>query len=85
MTRKSNSGRRLLREWKIPARQAFYHRGGRFYMPLSQFPGALCDPHGYVVFISREDYERSPNLSIGPRLNIRHGVISDMSGYRRIV
>ena len=84
MKRKTNSGKRLLQAWQIPAKQAFYHLGGKFYMPLSQFPGALCDPEGYVVFTSRDAYERSPHLSIGPRLNIRCGAISDMPGYCRV-
>lgn len=83
MKHKTNSGNRLLRDWQIPARQARYHVDGTFYMPLSTFPGALCDPLGYVVFASREEYERSPDISIGSRLNIRCGGISEMPGYCR--
>ncbi|MGO1072962.1 hypothetical protein [Lysobacter sp. CA199] len=68
------TGQQLLRKWKIPAQQAFHHRGGTFFMPLTEFPGALCDLYGYVLFQTYDEYVSSPFLSIGKRLNVRSGV-----------
>jgi len=84
---RTNSGERLLKQWKIPAVQARYHRGGKFFMPLERFPGALCDPDGYVVFRSREEYTSSDRLRVsntreGDRLNVTGGGISRLPGYR---
>ncbi|MGR4876125.1 hypothetical protein [Pseudoxanthomonas sp. LARHCG66] len=79
---RTNSGSRLLRDWAIPARQAMYHQGGTFFMPLDKFPGAYCDPDGYVVFATESSYKSCPNISIGKRANV-HGGISKLPGYIR--
>jgi hypothetical protein len=47
---KTNSGDNLKRQWGIPAVQVRYHKDGTWFMPLERFPGALCDPNGYIVF-----------------------------------
>ncbi len=78
---KTNSGERLRRLWKIPVQQARFHKGGTFFMPLEHFPGALCDPDGYVIFDSKEQYESCSALEIGKRVNVRNG-ISKIRGYR---
>lgn len=51
----SASGKRLKALWKIEAQQARYHFDGKFFMMLDCFPGALCDPNGFVVFDSKQD------------------------------
>ena len=46
-SRRTNSGKTLQKEWGIFADgkgQTRYHKDGNFYMPLSQWPGALADP-----------------------------------------
>lgn len=77
---KTNSGENLRREWNIPVVQARYHKDGTWFMPLERFPGALCDPNGYVVFDSRNAYGSSPDLKFGKRVNVRRGV-SKLPGY----
>ena len=76
----SNSGARLQRLWGIPAEQVRYHCEGRFYMPLGRFPGALCDPNGYVLFPTPADYAACARLSVGARLNVR-GRLADRPNY----
>ena len=43
---------------RIGAKQARYHKDGHFYGLLERFPAALCDPQGYVLFQTKEEYQR---------------------------
>jgi hypothetical protein len=43
-------------------------------MPVDKFPAALCDPNGYVLFKTKEEYENSSFLDIGNRVNARNGI-----------
>ena len=47
---KINSGKNVKRQWGIPGVQVRYHKDGTWFMPLERFPGALCDPDGYIIF-----------------------------------
>jgi hypothetical protein len=76
------SGKKLKEKWNIPARQVLYHQDGTFYENLREFPGALCDPNGYVLFSSKDEYNSSSYLHIGLKLNIPEGIFR-MPGYRR--
>lgn len=78
---RTNSGRRLNREWRVGAQHALYHKDGTWYEQLERFPGALFDPNGYVVFNTREEYVSCPYLDRGEKLNVR-GSISKLPGYR---
>jgi hypothetical protein len=80
--RKTDTGENLRLQWGIPAIQARYLAGGTWFMPLSRFPGALCDEHGYVVFPDQHQYETCPHLRIGKRVNVRGG-IAKIPGYHR--
>ena len=82
--RRTNSGARLQKDWQIPAKQARYHKDGVWFMPLEKFPGALCDPDGYVVFATQREYDTSQHLSIGNRVNVKAGV-SRIPGYVRVL
>ena len=81
------TGKHLIGKWKIKASQAYYHKTGKFYMPLKRFPGALCDRHGYVLFKTEEEHMRCPQLRHGNpqaknyRLNVRKPGISEICGY----
>ena len=66
--------------WQVGAKHPLYHREGTFYERLTAFPGALFDPHGYVVFETEADYLNAPGLNHGVRLNVPQG-ISSLSGY----
>ena len=80
----SSYGADLKRQWSIPALQVRFHKGGRFYMPLTRFPAALCDPNGYLLIPDRAAYQAAGRLGIGARLNVR-GRVSDLPGYCRVV
>jgi hypothetical protein len=77
------SGEDLNRQWNVNAKHALYHQDGTFYENLNRFPGALFDPKGYILFKTELDYDNSPYLDIGKRLNVRQG-ISSIPGYKRM-
>ena len=64
------TGKELNAKWGVGARQALYSKTGSFYNVLTKFPAALFDPHGYVKFNTREEYEACPLLRIGDKLNV---------------
>ena len=80
---KQLSGRRLNEQWNVGARHALYHREGCWYNNLEEFPGALFDPNGYVVFASEQTYRNSPYLRITKETNVPNG-ISSIPGYVRM-
>ena len=73
-------GRYLNSEWRVGAAHALYRKDGRWYHHLTRFPGALFDAAGYVVFPTREDYDRSPYLQHRKDLHVPLG-ISAMPSY----
>jgi 5-methylcytosine-specific restriction enzyme A len=70
------TGKLLNKKWGVGAQHALYREDGKFFMPLERFPGALFDSNGYVVFENRRDYENSPHLRIGSRVNVSGGIAS---------
>jgi hypothetical protein len=82
-TRRSVNGRQLNERWGVNAEQALYSKSGRWYHLLDQFPGALFDPNGYVLFQTVEEYLACPQLRIGKELNVR-GTISAIANYVRV-
>lgn len=71
---KRMTGRYLNSLWKVKALHALYREDGRWYHHLSRFPGALFDANGYVVFRTREEYDRSPYLQHGEDLHVIEGI-----------
>lgn len=80
---RTNSGANLNKQWSVGASHALYREDGKFYMPLERFPGAYFDAYGYVIFKTREEYEKCGYLKIGVRVNVIGG-ISKMPGYVRV-
>lgn len=82
----SNSGRRLNREWNVyeewnvKEENSRYHRDGTFFTVLREFPGALFDRNGFVVFATESGYLTTPGLKPRQRLNVPGG-ISSLPGY----
>jgi hypothetical protein len=74
------SGKYLSKLWNVNVKHALYHEEGTFYENLRAFPGALFDYNGYKVFQTENDYNQSPYLVIGQKLNV-HGGISSIPGY----
>jgi 5-methylcytosine-specific restriction protein A len=64
------SGRKLNRAWSVGAAHALYHAKGQWYHCLTQFPGALFDPDGYVVFVSEADFRGCSHLQIGEHVHV---------------
>ena len=64
------TGRVLNVRWRIGARHALYHKDGTWYEQLTRFPGALCDPSGYVLFRTEHEFRRCPRLRIGEKVNV---------------
>jgi hypothetical protein len=77
------SGRVLNKKWKIGARHALYHYKGDWYEHLTDFPGALCDPNGYIIFASKEQYQNCPRLQLGVKVHVPNGIAS-IPGYTRV-
>jgi 5-methylcytosine-specific restriction protein A len=75
-------GRELNRRWSIGAAHALYHKNGTWFNVLERFPGALCDPQGYVLFATKQQFLDCPHLQIGARVNV-HGTLSEIPGYVR--
>ena len=78
--KRTNYGRNLKIEWNIPAQHVLYHKDGNYYNHLNKFPGALCDPYGYVIFDTEIDYNNSHYLQHGKQLHVPGG-ISSLPGY----
>ena len=77
---RTNTGRQLNDEWHVEAKHALYHQPGTFYQNLTEFPGALFDGNGYIVFLTESEYLGAAGLKHGVKLNV-HGGISSLEGY----
>ena len=89
MTSRTGTGEEYNRKWGIGAKQARYHKDGHFYGLLERFPAALCDPQGYVLFQTKEEYRRlDPDyLGLGEKkCNVRDRAagISGIPGYIKV-
>ncbi len=63
------SGRKLNKKWGIGAQHALYHREGTWFHVLERFPGALCDPHGFIQFESKQALKNYPGIVIHEETN----------------
>jgi len=80
------TGRRLNREISLGALHALYHKDGYWYDQLQRFPGVLFDRHGYLLFHSRDTYERCRDLRHpeNARADGRPGTLSVPNGISNI-
>ena len=76
-------GEELNAKHKVGAVQSRYREDGQWYHPLEQFPGALFDANGYVLFKTEEEYMRCNGVKKGPDPNHIHvdGGISSLPSY----
>ncbi len=77
------SGKRLNDLWGVEAKHSLYRVDGKWYHQLQDFPGALFDANGYVVFENKKNYLESSYLQIKQDLHVPNG-ISMMPNYVRI-
>ena len=80
---KNLRGKDLNDLWAVGAKHALYREDGKWYHQLTEFPGALFDANGYVVFKTEKDYLGSPYLQIQKDLHIPGG-ISSIPNYIRV-
>ena len=76
-------GALLSRRWNIGARHALFHKDGTWYHQLTNFPGALCDPFGYVLCDTEAEFRNCAKLRIDQDVNLI-GHISQIPGYVRV-
>ena len=79
---------KLNRQWKVGAKHALYIHDGHWYHLLKEFPGALFDDNGYILFSTEDEYRASPHLAIYEKTNqvsIKQPGISAIPGYVRVV
>lgn len=77
------SGPQLIKRWNIPVHQARFHRDGVWYEHLFLFPAAFCDPEGYIVFETEDEYRNCQRLNLGKQVNVPGG-ISSILGYMKV-
>ncbi len=77
------TGKYLKELWKVDVTHALYHRDGTWFENLREFPGALFDFSGYVIFKTEQEYNESPYINIGQQLNVHNG-ISSIPGYKKM-
>ena len=82
-TKGSMTGKELNRDWKVGARHALYRETGNWFQLLKRFPGALFDANGYILFETRQDYEKCDLLQKGKELGVPRGIAS-IPGYVKI-
>jgi hypothetical protein len=80
---RTGSGKTLNDKWNIGAAHALYHKDGTWFNVLERFPGALCDPHGYVLFATKHEYENCSDVKVGQQTNVPGG-IQNLSNYVRM-
>jgi hypothetical protein len=78
------TGRQLARDWGVPVKHAHYGANGSWFHQLHEFPGALFDPTGYVMFETVAGYRKALGAQIKQDINV-HGGIASLPGYVRIV
>jgi len=67
--------------WKIGAKHSLFSSYGTWYNHLKIFPGALCDPKGFIKFDTKEDYLKYSFARKGVKINVPEG-ISKLLGYK---
>jgi hypothetical protein len=79
-------GKILNIEWSIGAEHSLYHVDGCWYNPLNRFPGAYCNPNGYILFPTKQSYFNSPYFEIGVKVNLKSGIenIERVPGFVRM-
>jgi hypothetical protein len=73
-------GPELNDKWHIGAQQAFFSSRGTWFHRLERFPGALCDPNGFVRFETEQEYLGCPSVAVGKETNVRKGICR-LAGY----
>jgi hypothetical protein len=71
---KKITGKKLMRVWNLPVREARYREDGKWYHHLTDFPAALCDDHGYKIFATEGEYKNCSHLRHTKDLHVDEGI-----------
>ncbi len=77
------TGKLLSQKWKVDVKHALYSHDGTWYHRLKDFPGALFDSSGFVIFNTKDEFEGCPSLRLKKDCGCRFG-ISTIDGYVRV-
>ena len=80
---RSASGKQLAIREGLNVQSAFYHHEGTWFHRLFEFPAALFDRYGYVVFQSQDDYLNHPQVGGDQHTNIP-SEISTFPSYKKM-
>lgn len=69
----------LIQSLRLPVKYGLFSERGNFFNLPSEYPVALMDKSGYVVFPDRDSLARS-GISVAKRINVRGGV-KNLPGY----
>jgi len=66
-------------------KQARFHKDGNWYHPLREFPGALCDPQGFISFRTEADFLNCDGLVIKQDVHTQSDrTIASLPGYVQV-
>ena len=80
--KRMTTGKKLRGAWSIPAMRVYFHQDGDFYEVPIEFPAALCDMNGCILFKSREEMTVTRGVSVTSKVHIPDG-ISSLDGYKK--
>lgn len=78
------TGKNLNTMWGVGAAHSLYRKDGKWYHHLKEFPGALFDSQGYVIFKTQAEYRNNSYLQHGQDLHVPTG-ISSMPNYVKVL
>jgi hypothetical protein len=78
------SGLSLARKWGLVIKQARYSKWGNWYESLTDYPAALLDANGYVLFPNENALRSNPKIKITKQINISSR-ISSLSDYVQVI
>ena len=74
--KRSASARRLAVRENLKVKKAYYHWEGIYFQPVFEFPVALFDRYGYVIFNTEREYLNHPDVRRIKKTNIPKGITS---------
>ncbi|MBI4467811.1 MAG: DUF3883 domain-containing protein [Acidobacteria bacterium] len=70
----SQRAKELATRWGLTVRHALYRKTGNWYHQLKNFPGALLDADGYVIFDSEQAFRTCPQLQVKKQVSAPKGI-----------
>ncbi len=73
---RSASGRKMAIRENLKVTKAYYHWEGTWFQRVHEFPVALFDRNGYVIFNTEREYLSHPDVGGSEKTNIPKGIAS---------